>query len=218
MNPTISSTPSFELGKTRPALEVCFQFVDGSSRTFVQRDRHAVENIRRQINPSLLFSQDRIVVADDYSKSVFVCSQISRVNLFFDDSGFSVIPPDHAELVELDEEEFHSLVPLNQPNRLQKRTQKRLPGDLLVSFLEIRMAGGITVYLMNEALIKLPVENHSFMQRFLSKGAYSIRLRQGGIGVLNLQNLIGYTVYPGVPEIPADAWMAWHKALDEQHR
>ncbi len=46
------------------------------------------------------------------------------------------------------------------------------------------------------------------MQRLLSKGTYGIRLREGGYGLLNLQNLIGYTVYPGVPELPADTWMA----------
>ena len=35
-----------------------------------------------------------------------------------------------------------------------------------------------------------------------------IRLQGGGQGFLNLSNLVGYTVYPGVPEIPSDSWMA----------
>jgi len=82
----------------------------------------------------------------------------------------------------------------------------------LVSFLRLRMRGGIHVYVMNEAVIKLPVESQSFMGRLLSKGLYGIRLREGGFGLLNLQNLIGYTVYPGVPEVPADTWMAERKA------
>jgi hypothetical protein len=38
-----------------------------------------------------------------------------------------------------------------------------------------------------------------------------IRLAEGGQGFLNLENLIGYTVYPGVGEVPADAWMAQPK-------
>jgi hypothetical protein len=65
---------------------------------------------------------------------------------------------------------------------------------------------------MREALVKLPAESQSFMQRLLSKGTYGIRLREGGYGLLNLQNLIGYTVYPGVLELPADAWMAQPEA------
>lgn len=82
----------------------------------------------------------------------------------------------------------------------------------MVSFLHLRMKGGRHVYLMREALVKLPAESQSFMQRLLSKGIYGIRLREGGYGLLNLQNLIGYTVYPGVPELPADTWMAQPKA------
>jgi len=33
-------------------------------------------------------------------------------------------------------------------------------------------------------------------------------LRGGGIGILNLANLVAYTVYPGVAQIPADSWLA----------
>ena len=198
-----------------PALEIRFHFVDGSGQIFRQGNAEMAQNILRQINPSLLFSQPRIVVADAYSKSVFVCSQINRIDLIFDDPGFSEIPYDHADLVELTEAEFNKHVPLNEPARLERREQQREAGDLLVSFLHLRMMGQSDVYLMNEAMVKLPIENHSFMQRLLSKGAYSIRLAEGGQGILNLQNLIGYTVYPGVPEIPADTWMALPAAYYE---
>ena len=75
------------------------------------------------------------------------------------------------------------------------------------------MRGGSHVYLMNEIVVKLPAENHAFMQRLLSNGTYGIRLREGGYGLLNLQNLIGYTVYPGVPELPADTWTAQPKGV-----
>ena len=215
MNTIENNTGSLQMKRGRPALEVSFHFVDGSQRVFIQRDTETAEAIRQRINPSHLFNQSRIVVADEYSKSVFVCSQINRIDFIFNSSGFSTIPSDHADLVELDESEFREHVPLNEPTRLEKREQRRQVGDLLVSFLELRMVGGNNVYLMNEALVKLPAENHVFMQRLLSKGAYCIRLREGGIGVLNLQNLIGYTVYPGVPEVPTDTWMAQQRAFNE---
>jgi len=192
----------------RSALELRFYFVDGSKKTFTTANSEAAEAIRDRINLANVFHQSRIVVADDYSKSVFVCSQINRVDFLFNGSGFSRIPPDHADLVELTEAEFDQCVPVNDPTLLQKRDHPRQVGDLLVSFLHLRMTGGSHVYLMNEVVIKLPAENRSFMQRLLSKGTYGIRLRGGGYGLLNLQNLIGYTVYPGVPELPADTWMA----------
>jgi hypothetical protein len=191
-----------------PALEIRIHFVDGSKEIFVQPDADISESILQQIIPSHLFSQTRIVVADDYSKSVFVSSQINRIDFVNDGDGFAYIPDDHADIVELTEAEFRKHAPLNHPSRLQKRRQRRRVGNLLVSFLNLRMRGGSHVYLMNETLVKLPADSQSYMQRLLSKGTLSVRLPGGGQSFLNLANLIGYTVYPGVAEVPADTWMA----------
>ena len=200
---------------SRPALEIRIHLADGSKEIFVQPDAEISESILQQINPSHLFTQARIVVADDYSKSVFVCSQINRIDFVNDGDGFAHIPDDHADIVELSEAEFRKHVPLNHSSGLQKRRQRRRVGDLLVSFLNLRMRGGSHVYLMNEILVKLPADSQSYMQRLLSKGTLSVRLAGGGESFLNLANLIGYTVYPGVPEIPSDTWMAQPQATYE---
>jgi hypothetical protein len=202
------NTRSPKKGNSRPALEIRIHFADGSKESFVQPDIEIAESILQQINPSHLFTQTRIVVADDYSKSVFVCSLINRIDFVNDGDGFAHIPNDHADIVELTEAEFRKHVPLNHSSRLQKRRQRRRAGDFLVSFLNLRMRGGSHVYLMNETLVKLPADSQSYMQRLLSKGTLSVRLAGGGESFLNLANLIGYTVYPGVPEIPSDTWMA----------
>ena len=202
------NTCSPKNGSSRPALEIRIHFTDGSKEFFVQPNVEMAENILQQINPSHLFTQSRIVVADDYSKSVLVCSQINRIDFFHDGDGFSHIPDDHADLVELTDVEFHRYVPLDDPSHLEKRVQHRPVGDLQVSFLNLRMRGGSHVYLMNETLVKFTAESQSYMQRLLSKGALVIRLPGGGQSFLNLANLIGYTVYPGVAEVPADTWMA----------
>jgi hypothetical protein len=197
---------------SRPALEIRFHFEDGSAETFIQRDTELANDIQQRAHSSNPFSQSRIVVADDYSKSVFVSAQINRIDLIFNGPGFSRIPVDYADLVELTETEFRQCVPLDDPALLQRRDRQLKVGDLMVSFLHLRLKGGCHVYLMREALVKLPAESQSFMQRLLSKATYGIRLREGGYGLLNLQNLIGYTVYPGVPELPADTWLAEPKA------
>jgi len=209
------NTRSPKKGSTRLALEIRIHFTDGSKEIFVQPDADISERIQRQINPTHLFSQPRIVVADDYSKSVFVCSQINRIDFVNDVDGFAHIPDDHADIVELSEAEFRKHVPLTHPSGLQKRRQRRRVGDLLVSFLNLRMRGGSHVYLMNETLVKLPADSQSYMQRLLSKGTLVVRLPGGGQSVLNLANLIGYTVYPGVAEVPADTWMAQPQAALE---
>jgi hypothetical protein len=206
---------SSEIKKSRPALEIRFQFVDGSEEMFIQPEAEAADNILRRITPAHFFNQSRIVVADDYSKSVFICSQINRVDFVFKGDSFSHIPADHADLVELTEAEFRKHVPLNNPSRLDKRAQHRRVGDLLVSFHNLRMRGGSHVYLMKETLVKLPAESQSYMQRFLSKGVLGVRLSAGGQSFLNLANLIGYTVYPGVAEVPADSWIAQPRVFND---
>ena len=35
-----------------------------------------------------------------------------------------------------------------------------------------------------------------------------MRLRDGGVGVVNLGQLIGYTAYTGVAQVPLDSWTA----------
>ena len=120
-------------------LEIRFQFVDGSATSFFQPDPEIAENIWSRINVAQLFTRPRIVVADDYSKSVFLSSQINRIDFVFDGSDFSQIPHDHADLVELSEAGFRARVHLEDPARLERRVQPRHVGDLLVSFLHLRM-------------------------------------------------------------------------------
>src|SRR6266446_3537044 len=125
-----------------PPLEIRFQFVDGSVANFFQSDSEIAEKICSRINVAHLFTGPRIVVADDYSKSVFLSAQINRIDFVFDGADFSQIPNDHADLVELTEEDFGTHVPLQNPSRLARRVQPRQIGDLLVSFLHLRMRGG----------------------------------------------------------------------------
>jgi hypothetical protein len=56
---------------------------------------------------------------------------------------------------------------------------------------------------MVEAAAKLPAESQSFMHFLLSKGTIHMRLCGGGVGVLNLANLVAYTVYRAWHRFPA---------------
>ena len=113
------------LGTLRPALEIRFHFVDGSRKIFTQSNAEAADRILRGINKAVLFNQSRIVVADDYSKSVFVSSEINRIDFISDDPGFSDIPPDHVDMVELTETEFNQHVRTDDLASLEKREQHR---------------------------------------------------------------------------------------------
>ena len=160
------------------------------------------------IDPIRLFTQPRVVIAGNHSKSVFVGSAIVRIDFVQQFCPCWEFPAGYSDIVELTEGEFREHAHLDEPELKVKRAQPTPVGDLLVSFVRLYMRGGQGVFAMVEAPVKLPAESQSFMQFMLSKNSIHMRLRGGGTAILNLANLAGYTVYPGVAQIPGDSWLA----------
>jgi hypothetical protein len=192
---------------TKPPLTIRFHLTDGSVHSFTQPDATINEKLWDAIEPSRLFAHQRIVVGSEHSKSVFVAAEIIRVDFLHDSFQCWEFPRGYSDIVELSEEEFRKHARLDDPSLMVKRDQPTPPGDPLVAFIKLQMRGGQPQFVMVEAAAKLPAESQSFMQFLLSKTAVHLRLRGGGIGVLNLANLAGYTVYPGVAQLPSDAWL-----------
>lgn len=194
--------------KSNPSLTVRFHLTDGSVHEFMQADAMINEKLWNEIEPWRLFARHRIVVGSEHSKSVFVTSEIIRVDLLHESFQCWEFPAGYSDIVELTEHEFRQHAHLDQRDLMLKRNEPTPPGDLLVSFIKVQMRGGHPLFIMVEVPAKLPVESQFFMQFMLSKGAVHMRLRGGGISVLNLANLAAFTVYPGVAQIPSDSWLA----------
>jgi hypothetical protein len=201
----MTTNPQTNLSK--PPLTIRFHLTDGSVHSFSQADATINEKLWDAIEPARLFTHQRIVVGSEHSKSVFVAAEIIRVDFLHDSFQCWEFPRGYSDIVELSEEEFRKHARLDDPSLMVKRDQPTPPGDPLVAFIKLQMRGGQPQFVMVEAAAKLPAESQSFMQFLLSKTAVHLRLRGGGIGVLNLANLAGYTVYPGVAQLPSDAWL-----------
>ena len=193
---------------SQPILTIRFHLTDGSVHSFVQTDDAAARKLWEGVDPARLFARPRIVIGSEHSKTVFVSAETVRVDFHQDSFQCWRFPGGYSDIVELSEPEFHKHARLDQPELMPRREELTPAGDLLVSFAKLQMKGSRPQFVMVEIPVKLPVENQSFMQFMLSKAAVHMRLRGGGIGVLNLANLAAYTVYPGVAQIPADAWLA----------
>jgi len=190
------------------ALIIRFHLTDGSVHSFVQNDDAVARKIWEQVDPARFFARPRVVIGSQHSKAVFVSSETIRVDFLHHSFQCWEFAGGYSDIVELTEAEFRKHAHLDQPERMVKREQSTPTGDLLVSFVHLHLRGGSPVFVMVEVPVKLPAESQSFMQFLLSKGAVHMRLRGGGVGILNLANLAGYTVYPGVAQIPADSWLA----------
>src|SRR5436309_4563420 len=193
---------------SKPAMTIRFHLTDGSVHSFAQADDAAARNLWEAVDPARLFVRPRIVVGSEHSKAVFVSAEIVRVDFLQDSFQCWEFPGGYSDIVELSEREFRKHAHLDQPELMPKREHPTPVGDLLVSFVKLQMRGGRPLFVMVEIPVKLPAESQSFMQFMLSKASVHMRLRGGGIGVLNLANLAAYTVYPGVAQIPADSWLA----------
>ncbi len=191
-----------------PAMIVRIHLEDGSIESFVQEDLTMARKLWESIDPIRLFTQPRVVIAGNHSKSVFVGSAIVRIDFVQQFCPCWEFPAGYSDVVELPEADFRKHAHLDQPELMPKREQHTPTGDLLVSFLKLQFRNSPPLFLMIEFSVKLPAENQSFMRFLLSKTGFHMRLRGGGVGVVNLGQLIGYTVYPGVAQAPADSWTA----------
>lgn len=189
-------------------LIIRFHLTDGSVHSFTQADTTINEKLWDSIEPSRLFAHQRIVIGSEHSKSVFVAAEINRVDFLHGSFQCWEFARGWSDIVELSEGEFRKHTRLDEPSLMTRREQLTPPGDPLVSFIKLQMRGGQPSLVMVEAAARLSAESQSFMQFLLSKSTIHMRLRGGGIGVVNLSNLAGYTVYPGVAQLPADSWLA----------
>jgi hypothetical protein len=180
----------------------------GSVESFVQADEAIARTTWNGLDPVRLFTQPRLVIAGTHSKSVFVGSEIVRIDFVQTFCPCWEFPQGYVDVVELSEGDFRKNAHLDEPELMPQRDQSTPVGDLLVSFLELRFKSGAPLFLMTEFSVKLPAENQSFMRFLLSKTGFHMRLRGGGVGVVNLAQLVGYTAFPGVAQVPADAWPA----------
>jgi len=187
---------------------VRIHLADGSTECFIEAVSSKAQTTSRSIEPARLFAQSRLVIAGAHSKFVFVPSEITRIDFIQKDYVACKFPEGYSDIVELCEPDFRNRAHLDEPEKMPRRAQSTPVGDLIVSFLKLRFKGGLQIFLMTERSARLPVENQSFMRLLLSRNPFPMRLRSDGVAFLNLANLLGYTVYPGSPQVPSDSWVA----------
>jgi len=193
-------------------LEIRIHGASGSVKSFVQDDKTLASRILDGLHPARLFSSGKITIAGEYSLTAYVASQVTQIDFISEAFACWEFPPDISDMVELSEEEFHQRLHQNGQTQMEKRTKPQTTGDFAVRFLHVEMLGGQQIFLAIEIVVGLPAERLNRIHFLLSAPAVHFRLRQGGVGVLNLANMVRFTAYPGPDRTPADAWPAHHAA------
>lgn len=137
-------------------LTIRIHLTDGSVHSFAQSDSTIIKKLWSTIEPARLFTQRRIIVGSEHSKSVFVAAEITRVDFVHDSLEGWPFPYGYTDIVELSEEEFHRQARLGEPSQMVRRDRPNPVGDLLVSFIKLHLRGSPPLFVMVEIFAKLP--------------------------------------------------------------
>jgi hypothetical protein len=194
----------------RHDMEIRIHTCRGSIETFVQDDPALVARILKGIQDTKVFTGDTITIAGEYSLTTFVASQVNRVDLVGEDLPLWKYPTDIIDVVELSEDEFRERSHLNEPARLERRRTPKPTGELAVVFVEVQMTGGTRIFLAAKFKVGLPAERLQRLRALFSSVAVHFRTGQRGTAILNLKNLVWFTLNPGPDVTPIGAWPAHH--------
>ena len=190
----------------------------GSVGTFVQENPAVASRMLEGIQPGKVFNGDSITIAGDYSLTAFVPSGVNRIDLIGEDLPAWEYPADILDVVELSEDNFRERSHVTDPARLERRRSPKETGELAVVFTEVEMTGGYRIFLAAEIQVALEAERLPRLHILFSAPAIHFRLWQGGISILNLKNLVRFTLYPGPDVTPMNAWPAHHLSRRQAFR
>lgn len=191
-------------------MEIRIHTQSGSVETFFQDSPTLVASILKGIQSTKVFATNIITIAGDYSLTSFVASRVNRVDLVDEALPHWKHAEDIFDVVELSEDEFRERSHLNDPARLERRRSPKQIGESVLVFVEVEMTGALRIFLAAKIRVGLPVERLQRLRTLFSAAALHFRMRQGGTAILNLQNLVRFTLNPGPDVTPIDAWPAHH--------
>lgn len=187
-------------------LQIRIHEVTGSVTSFIQSDPDMVKQLVDGFQPTLIFNQERLVVADTHSHTAFPMPKVTRVDLNSDSNSQLVFPTDLIDAYELTRPQFQALI--RNPVMSEQWHNLNPHDKSVVVFLEVIMVGDESILLTMDMNTDATPGFNEMREYLLSRSALCFRMQNGGVAVLNLVNLTRLTLFPGSLDMPANAWPA----------
>jgi len=197
-------------------MEIHIHTESGLVETFFQDSPTHIASILKGIQSTKVFASNIITIAGEYSLTTFATSRVNRVDLIDEDLPVWKHADDILDVVELSEDEFRERSHLNEPARLERRRTPKQTGEFALVFVAMEMTGGTRIFLAAKIRVGLPAERLQRLRMLFSAAAVHFRMREGGTGILNLKNLVRFTLNPGPDVTPTDAWPAHHLSRQQE--
>lgn len=177
-----------------PQLEIRVDTIDGSTRLWAQQDPELVRSTVTEIDPPLIFAQNQITLSDGDAETTLLLSLINRIDLVSDRWSVWDFPFVLGALTEVTEAEFmQGLAGLHLWR--QPATRSELP-----VYLDMELVNGQRVFLQMQVVGGSPEVRLEKVYSLLKQHSLIFGLRTGGIGILNVSNLVRFEVHPEPPQ------------------
>ncbi len=183
-------------------IEIRVHGVDGSIKKFTQRDGSLLRQTLDWFQPTRIFAQERIEIPGERSLTTFIASKVTRIDLVTEPRSLSYASLGPVEAVELSEPAFRALAQAQHPHEVPKASPP--PPNTAMVFLHIALAGGNHVFLALEMPVSHTPQDMETFGTLLTSTSFSFLTRAGGVAVLNVANLIWFTVYPDPAQVSTD--------------
>ncbi len=196
-------TKSTPMSNATETIEIHVHGVDGSIKKFTQRDGSLLRQTLDWFQPNHLFTQQRIEIPGERSLTTFIASQVTRIDLVTEPHSHSNRAPGPVEAVELSEPAFRALAHGQQLHVVEKTSPP--PDNTVMVLFDIALAGGKHLFLALETPVSHTPQNMESFSTLLTSASFSFLTRAGGFAVLNVANLLWFTVYPDPAQLSTDA-------------
>lgn len=192
------------MNNTTESVQIRVHGVDGSIQTFTQRTDSLIRQTLDWLRPTFIFKQQRIEIPGEHSLTTFIATQVTRIDIVTEPRSSWNLPSELVQAVELSETAFRALAKSPEPPEVQKASPP-LENTALV-LIDIALTGGHHVFLAQETAVSQPSQTIESLSAFLATTSFAFLMRTGGVAVLNVANLVCFTVYPDLGQVSAEAW------------
>lgn len=187
---TLSITITDRMKEKHSGLQIRIDTIDGSTRVFVHNDPELAQRTLAGLHPATIFARERITITDEDSEITLAPPLITRIDLATSELSVWDFPFVLGALLEVTEAEFSEGI-----QNLKDGEALRSPGGIPV-FLDLEMVNGQRVFLWMQIVAGLPAARLERIYSLFKERRLIFGLRTGGIGILNLANLVRFVVHP----------------------
>ncbi len=196
-------TKSTPMNNAPETIEIHVHGVDGSIKKFTQRDGSLLRQTLDWFQPNHIFTQQRIEIPGERSLTTLIASQVTRIDLVTEPRSTTNVSPGPVEAVELSEPAFRALAQGEHLHVVEKTSPP--PDSTVMVLFDLALAGGKHVFLALETPVSHTPQNMESFSTLLTSASFSFLTRAGGFAVLNVANLMWFTVYPDPAEVSTAA-------------